>query len=217
MNLREMDQLYIASTYARFPLILVSGKGALLKDEQEKNILISAAALPLTPLGAADDEWAAAVTAQLYTLQHTSNLYYTEPNIRLAEMLCQRTAMKKVFFSNSGAEANECAIKAARQYAENTKGPGHHTIITLKESFHGRTLTTLAATGQEVYHKQFQPLTPGFIHTEANNAADLETKAAETACAAIMIEIIQGEGGVNLWRRISSSPSARPQPSMICW
>lgn len=197
MNLKDLDQQYTAATYARFPVTLVSGKGSILTDDQGKDYIDLGSGIAVNTFGASDDAWAAAIAEQLGKLQHTSNLFYTEPYIRLAEQLCLRSGMKKVFFSNSGAEANECAIKVAREYAETTKGPGHHTIVTLKDSFHGRTLTTLAATGQEVFHHQFQPLTPGFVHAEANNVADLEAKVAENNCAAIFVELIQGEGGVN--------------------
>lgn len=129
-------------------------------------------------------------------MQHTSNLYFTAPDAQLAQLLCEKTGMKKVFFSNSGAEANECAIKAARKYAAEHKGPEYHTIITLKNSFHGRTITTLAATGQDVFHHDFLPLTEGFAYAEANDLDDLKAQVAAHKCAAIMIEVVQGEGGV---------------------
>ena len=125
-----------------------------------------------------------------------SNLYYTEPCARLAQLLCEKTGMKKVFFCNSGAEANECAIKVARKYAMDKKGPEYSTIITLKNSFHGRTLTTLAATGQDSFHSLFQPLTPGFVHADANDLNGLIALASANKTAAIMIECVQGEGGV---------------------
>ena len=136
------------------------------------------------------------MTEQLCTVQHASNLYYTAPDAQLAQLLCEKTGMKKVFFSNSGAEANECAIKAARKYAADHKGPEYHTIITLKNSFHGRTITTLAATGQDVFHHDFLPLTEGFAYAEANNLDDLKAQVAAHKCAAIMMEVVQGEGGV---------------------
>ena len=136
------------------------------------------------------------MTEQLCTVQHTSNLYFTAPDAQLAQLLCEKTGMKKVFFSNSGAEANECAIKAARKYAAEHKGPEYHTIITLKNSFHGRTITTLAATGQDVFHHDFLPLTEGFAYAEANDLDDLKAQVAAHKCAAIMIEVVQGEGGV---------------------
>ena len=129
-------------------------------------------------------------------MQHTSNLYYTEPCAKLARLLCERTGMKKVFFSNSGAEANECAIKAARKYSAEKKGPDCYTIVTLVNSFHGRTLTTLAATGQEHFHQLFQPLTPGFVHVSANDIDQLKQCVAQYRVAGILMEVVQGEGGV---------------------
>ena len=190
------DQQYIASTYKRFPLEIVSGKGSLVYGADGKEYIDMGSGIAVTSFGIADDEWQAAVTAQLATLQHMSNLYYTDPCIRLAELLCQKTGMSKVFFSNSGAEANECAIKAARKYSAEKHGPDCYTVVTLKNSFHGRTLTTLAATGQEHYHELFRPLTPGFAHVAAGNMEELEALARMTKIAAVMIECIQGEGGV---------------------
>ena len=137
------------------------------------------------------------MTEQLGKVQHTSNLYYTEPCAYLAKLLCEKTGMKKVFFSNSGAEANECAIKVARKYSAEKKGPDCYTILTLVNSFHGRTLTTLAATGQAHFHELFQPLTPGFVHVEANNVEALKNAVEENNLAGIMLECVQGEGGVN--------------------
>ena len=196
MNIQSTDKQYIANTYARFPLTVVGGKGSVVWDDNENMYIDLATGIAVNTFGIADDTWAAAVTAQLNTLQHMSNLYYTEPCARLAEMLCQRTGMSKVFFSNSGAEANECAIKVARKYAADKKGPEYHTIITLKNSFHGRTITTLAATGQEVFHKDFLPLTEGFVHVSATCIEELECALAKYKCAAIMMEVVQGEGGV---------------------
>ncbi len=190
------DQQYIASTYKRFPLEIVSGKGSLVYGADGKEYIDMGSGIAVTSFGIADDEWQAAVTAQLATLQHMSNLYYTDPCIRLAELLCQKTGMSNVFFSNSGAEANECAIKAARKYSAEKHGPDCYTVVTLKNSFHGRTLTTLAATGQEHYHELFRPLTPGFAHVAAGNMEELEALARTTKIAAVMIECIQGEGGV---------------------
>ena len=190
------DQQYIASTYKRFPLEIVSGKGSLVYGADGKEYIDMGSGIAVTSFGIADDEWQAAVTAQLATLQHMSNLYYTDPCIRLAELLCQKTGMSNVFFSNSGAEANECAIKAARKYSAEKHGPDCYTVVTLKNSFHGRTLTTLAATGQEHYHELFRPLTPGFAHVAAGNMEELEALARTTTIAAVMIECIQGEGGV---------------------
>lgn len=197
MNVFERDKEYIANTYNRFPVCITHGKGSLLYGDDGKEYIDLGAGIAVNTFGTADEEWLAAVTKQLGLFAHTSNLYYSEPCTLAAEMLCKRTGMKKVFFSNSGAEANECAIKAARRYAQKNKGAEYYNIITLEKSFHGRTLTTLAATGQEAFHKDFRPLTPGFVYTPANDAAALEKTAAENKCAAIMIEIVQGEGGVN--------------------
>ena len=196
MNVFEKDKQYIASTYARFPICIKSGKGSVVYDDEDKEYIDLGTGIAVNSFGVADDEWIAAVTEQLCKLQHTSNLYYSEPCAALAEMLCERTGMKKVFFSNSGAEANECAIKAARKYGELNKGEGYTTIITLKDSFHGRTLTTLAATGQDVFHKDFLPLTEGFVYAAANSKEDVEKLAAENKCCAVMFEVVQGEGGV---------------------
>ncbi len=197
MNIKETDKQYIANTYARFPLSLVEGKGSLVWDDGGKQYIDMSGGIAVNTFGFSDESWVSAVTEQLTRLQHTSNLYFTEPCARLAEMLCKRTGMKKVFFSNSGAEANECAIKVARKYAAEKHGKDHYTIITLQNSFHGRTLTTLAATGQEVFHNDFTPLTEGFVHAEANNLSDVERLTKENKCAAVMIEVVQGEGGVN--------------------
>lgn len=196
MNTFEMDNTYIANTYGRFPIEIVSGKGAMVVDSNGKEYVDLGSGIAVNTFGIADDEWVNAVTAQLNTLQHMSNLYYTRPCAQLAKLLCEKTGMKKVFFGNSGAEANECAIKVARKYALQTKGSDYYTIITLKNSFHGRTLTTLAATGQAVFHSQFLPLTEGFVHAEANNIEDLKSKVNEYKVAAIMFETVQGEGGV---------------------
>ncbi len=196
MEIKALDQAFVASTYARFPLCLVAGKGSRVVDDEGKEYIDLGTGIAVNGFGVADEEWRAAVIDQLGKIQHTSNLYYSEPCARLAEALCLRTGMKKVFFSNSGAEANECAIKVARKYGENTKGAGHTTIITLKDSFHGRTLTTLAATGQDVFHKDFLPLTEGFVHAEANNLEDVKRLAKENPVCAVMFEVVQGEGGV---------------------
>ena len=196
MNIKEKDSLYIASTYARFPVTLTGGKGSLVYDDEGKEYIDLATGIAVNTFGIADDEWISAVTKQLTCLQHASNLYYTEPCANLAEILCNRTGLKKVFFSNSGAEANECAIKAARKYAADKKGKEYNTIITLKNSFHGRTITTLSATGQDVFHNDFLPLTEGFVYAEANNIADLKEKVKENKVCAIMFELVQGEGGV---------------------
>ena len=197
MDIFSTDKQYIANTYARFPINLVSGKGSVVKDENGKEYIDLATGIAVNTFGVADDEWISAVKKQLETLQHTSNLYYSAPCANLAKMLCEKTGMKKVFFSNSGAEANECAIKAARKYAQDKKGEKFSTIVTLKNSFHGRTITTLAATGQEVFHKDFTPLTEGFVYATANATEEIEAIIATYNCAAIMIEVVQGEGGVN--------------------
>ena len=195
-DLKTTDKTYVANTYARFPVEIVSGKGSVVYDETGKRYIDMGSGIGVTSFGIADEAWAQAVTAQLGKVQHMSNLYYTEPCAQLAQMLCERTGMKKVFFSNSGAEANECAIKAARKYAAYQKGAAYSTIITLQNSFHGRTLTTLAATGQAHYHELFQPLTPGFVHAEAGNLESVKALARHHKVAAVMIECIQGECGV---------------------
>lgn len=196
MSIRELDQKYVANTYRRFPVEIVSGKGSVLCDTDGREYIDMGSGIAVTSFGAADEEWQRAVIEQIGKVQHTSNLYYTEPCAKLAEALCTRTGMKKVFFSNSGAEANECMIKAARKWAAENKGTDCFTIATLTGSFHGRTITTLAATGQAHYHELFQPLTPGFISVDAGDIAALDKADAETPLAAVMIECIQGEGGV---------------------
>ena len=197
MSITEIDKQYVANTYARFPIELVSGKGALLKDSEGKEYIDLGSGIAVNAFGVADNEWLKAVTDQLSTLTHTSNLYFTEPCSTLAKMLCERTGMKKAFFGNSGAEANECAIKVARRYAFDKYGDeSHSTIITLKNSFHGRTIATLTATGQDGYHTHFGPFVEGFVYAEANNADDVRKLAEENNCVAIMMELVQGEGGV---------------------
>ena len=197
MMIKEIDKEYIANTYARFPLTLVEGKGSLVYDEDGKEYIDLGTGIAVNTFGIGDEEWIAAVTAQLGKIQHTSNLYFSEPCANLAKLLCERTGMKKVFFSNSGAEANECAIKAARKYGVDKKGEEYTTVITLKNSFHGRTITTLAATGQDTFHQDFKPLTGGFVYAEPNSMADIEKLCAENKCCAVMFEVVQGEGGVN--------------------
>ena len=195
-NVKAIDQAYVANTYARFPVEIVSGKGSEVFDETGKRYIDMGSGIGVTSFGIADDVWQKAVTDQLSKVQHMSNLYYTEPCAKLAKLLCEKTGMSKVFFGNSGAEANECAIKVARKYAAEKKGPEYSTIITLKNSFHGRTLTTLAATGQDHFHQLFQPLTPGFVHAAAGDIDELKALVAANPVAAIMIECVQGEGGV---------------------
>ena len=195
-RIQELDKKYIAGTYNRFPVEIVSGKGSIVFDDNGKRYIDMGSGIGVTGFGISDDLWIDAVTKQLNAVQHMSNLYYTAPCVKLAELLCEKTGMKKVFFCNSGAEANECAIKAARKYAAEKKGADCYTIVTLQNSFHGRTLTTLAATGQEHYHELFQPLTPGFAHINAGDISELKALADHTKIAAVMIECIQGEGGV---------------------
>lgn len=197
-ELTQLDQRYVANTYARFPVEILSGKGSVVYDGQGREYIDLGSGIGVTAFGIGDPVWNQAVIDQLSKVQHTSNLYYTEPCARLAALLCEKTGMKKVFFANSGAEANECAIKVARKYAAEKKGGEYHTIVTLENSFHGRTLTTLAATGQAHFHTLFQPLTPGFVHTPANDLEALKRTALESKAAAIMIECVQGEGGVHV-------------------
>lgn len=197
MNIKELDKEYVAGTYSRFPLTIVKGNGSTAWDDEGKKYIDLSTGIAVNSFGIADGEWMAAVTKQLGSLQHMSNLYYTEPCAELAQMLCQRTGMDKVFFSNSGAEANECAVKAARKYAAEHRGAEYYNIITLKNSFHGRTVTTLAATGQDVFHHDFLPLTEGFLYAEANSIDDIKTLTESNKCAGVMIEVVQGEGGVN--------------------
>lgn len=196
MNIFETDKKFVASSYGRFPVEIVSGKGAVLKDCNGKEYIDMTSGIGVNAFGAADDEWVAAVTAQLGSIQHISNLYYTSPCARLAESICEKTGMKKVFFGNSGAEANECAIKVARKWAYDKYGEGRSTIITLKNSFHGRTVTALAATGQDSFHTSFMPFTEGFVYASATDSSDVERLASENGCCAVMLESVQGEGGV---------------------
>ena len=196
MNIFETDKAYVAGTYNRFPVEIVSGKGSLVRDVNGKEYIDLGSGIAVTSFGVADDVWIAAVEKQIRRVQHMSNLYYTEPCALLAKALCEKTGMSKVFFGNSGAEANECAIKVARKWAAENKDPACSTVVTLKNSFHGRTLTTLSATGQEHYHELFQPLTPGFAHFEAGNMEELKALCADGTVAAVLIECVQGEGGV---------------------
>lgn len=196
-DIKKLDSEYIAHTYGRFPVTLVKGKGSLAYDETGKEYIDLGGGIAVNVFGYCDDVWKDAVISQLNTIQHTSNLYYTGPDVKLAEKLCNKTGLKKVFFSNSGAEANECAIKAIRKYASEKKGFDTYQIITLKHSFHGRTLTTLAATGQDQFHQLFTPLTPGFLYAEPDDLSSVETLVKENKVAGILMECVQGEGGVN--------------------
>ncbi|MBQ7789052.1 MAG: acetylornithine/succinylornithine family transaminase [Clostridia bacterium] len=195
-SFKNTDKEYIANTYGRFDIEISHGKGSYVYDINGKEYIDLASGIAVNTFGMADDEWIEAVTNQLKKCQHTSNLYYSEPCATLAKMLCERTGAKKVFFGNSGAEANECAIKVARLWASENKGEEYYNIITLKNSFHGRTITTLAATGQDVFHKYFTPLTEGFLYAEANNLDSVEELLKQNKCSAIMAELVQGEGGV---------------------
>ena len=196
MNSIQMDKEYVANTYARFPLLIKKGKGSLVYDDKNQAYIDLGTGIAVNAFGVADKKWQKAVKKQLGKVQHTSNLYFSEPCAMLAKELCLRTGMKKVFFSNSGAEANECAIKAARKYGELKKGSEYFTIVTLKNSFHGRTITTLSATGQDVFHQHFTPMTDGFVFATANDINELQTLVKKHKCCAVMIELVQGEGGV---------------------
>lgn len=196
MNIKELDAAYVANTYRRFPVEIVSGQGAVLKDDTGKEYIDMGTGIAVNTFGMCDPQWIAAVEAQLHKFQHTSNLYYSEPCVKLAQLLCEKTGLKKVFFGNSGAEANECAIKVARKYAAEKKGADYNVILTLENSFHGRTLTTLAATGQDHFHELFQPLTPGFVHAKANDLTSVEQLVKDYKIAGILFEAVQGEGGV---------------------
>ena len=196
IDIISIDKQYVANTYNRFPIELVSGKGSKVYDKNGKEYIDMGSGIGVTAFGIADEQWANAVSEQAAKLQHMSNLYYTQPCALLAKALCEKTGLKKVFFSNSGAEANECAIKVARKWAAENKGEDCYTIVTLQNSFHGRTLTTLAATGQDHFHKLFKPLTAGFIHTPANDIEALKNTVNDNNVAAVMFECVQGEGGV---------------------
>ncbi|MDR2525752.1 MAG: acetylornithine transaminase [Oscillospiraceae bacterium] len=199
MSIQELTDTYIAATYARTPIVFTQGEGGLVWDEAGKEYIDLGSGIAVNGLGLANAGWAEAVAAQLRRIAHGSNLYYTEPQARLAEALCKRTGMRRVFFANSGAEANECMIKTARKYAADKWGENARpVIVTLVNSFHGRTIATLAATGQEAFHRDFGPFPAGFVHTVANDIADLRRVLAENTnrCCALMLEPVQGEGGV---------------------
>ena len=195
MSLMEEDRQYIANTYGRFPLAAVSGKNATCLDENGKTYIDFSSGIGVNSLGFCDEGWAAAVAKQAAALQHISNLYYTAPMVKVAKALCERTFADNVFFCNSGAEANEGMIKTARKYSFDKYGRGRHKIVALENSFHGRTVTTLAATGQEVFHRYFDPFTGGFSFVKAGDIAALEHAADGETCG-ILLELIQGEGGV---------------------
>jgi len=198
MTTQQIADKYLAATYARFPVTFTRGEGSLLWDDAGKAYIDLGSGIAVNTLGLADAAWADAVSAQLRTLAHTSNLYYTGPQAALAEVLCQRTGMSKVFLSNSGAEANECMIKAARKWSNDQYGEGKRpVIVTLEGGFHGRTYATLAATGQTSLHEGFAPMPVGFRYAKPGDIEDMIAKLDDTCCA-VMIELVQGEGGVNV-------------------
>ena len=193
-DLQEKDSAYIANTYSRFAAEIYSGQGATLCTEDGRRFIDFGSGIAVNSFGVNDSEWKQAVIAQLNLVQHASNLYYTRPQAELAALLCERTGAKKVFFSNSGAEANECAIKAARKYSYDRYGEGRFHIVTLKNSFHGRTMATLSATGQDVMHRFFMPFLEGFSYAEPT-AASVRAHCSDKTCA-VLLELVQGEGGV---------------------
>ncbi len=197
MNTKEKDLKYIMHTYGRYDVALKSGKGATAYDEDGKKYIDVSSGIGVNSLGYCDDGWVKAVSEQAGTIQHMSNYFYSSQASDLAEKLCTLTGMAKVCFGNSGAEANECAIKIARKYSFDKYGEGRNQIITLKNSFHGRTVTTLSATGQDVFHNYFFPFTEGFAYAEANDIDSLKNTVSGKTCA-VMLEVIQGEGGVNI-------------------
>lgn len=198
MSIKSTDQQYIAHTYKRFDLAIVKGEGARCYDDSGREYIDMTSGIGVNSFGYCDAEWTQAVCEQAHLLQHTSNLYYTAPCAQLAEILCTRTGMDKVFFGNSGAEANECAVKVARKYAAARKGAEYYHIITLNKSFHGRTLTTLAATGQDAFHHLFTPLTEGFLYADAEDIEGMERLMTGHKVAGVLLEVVQGEGGVNV-------------------
>lgn len=197
MSIKELDKQNIVATYKRADLVIKSGKGATLCGEDGKEYIDFGSGIAVNAIGVADDEWVEAVSAQAGRLAHASNLYYTEPCARLAEVLVSRTGMKKVFFSNSGAEANEFAIKCARKYSFDKYGTGRHEIVTLSGGFHGRTMATITATAQDVFHTYFDPFLEGFKYAKANDLEDTLANIGDKTCA-VMMELVQGEGGVNV-------------------
>lgn len=200
MTTIEKDQQYIMHTYGRYEVALKSGKGVTAFDENGKRYLDVSSGIGVNSLGYCDDGWVQAVCAQAGTIQHMSNYFYSPQASDLAEQLCRLTGLAKVCFGNSGAEANECAIKIARKYSFDKYGEGRNNIVTLRNSFHGRTVTTLAATGQDVFHNYFFPFTGGFKYAEPNNFTELIQLADDKTCA-VMLEVVQGEGGVNILDR----------------
>ena len=194
-EIKALDEQYVMHSYGRFPVALDRGKGATLWDVNGKEYIDFTAGIGVSSLGHGDEGWLKAVTGQAAKLAHISNLFYTEPYAKVAQALCSRTGMANVMFGNSGAEANEAMIKLARKWSFDKYGKGRGTIITLHNSFHGRTITTLAATGQDKFHDYFFPFTEGFRYADANDMDSVEAVAGHDVCA-IMVELIQGEGGV---------------------
>ncbi len=194
-QLKTMDREVVMQTYGRYDVCIERGEGARFYDFAGREYIDFSSGIGVNSLGTANEGWLRAVTEQAGKLAHTSNLFYTEPGVQLAKVLTERTGMQNVFFSNSGAESNEGMIKLARKYSFDRYGAGRSTIVTLKNSFHGRTVTTLKATGQEVFHQYFFPFTEGFAYAEANNFASVEAAVDGSVCA-VMMELIQGEGGV---------------------
>lgn len=195
-EIKERDKQYVLGTYARNDLCIAKGSGATCWSPEGGKYIDFSSGIGVNVFGFCDEGWVGAVTLQLQTLQHTSNLFYTGPCGELAELLVRRTGFDKAFFCNSGAEANEGAIKAARKYSYLKYGKGRHEIITLINSFHGRTMTTITATGQEHYHKYFDPFPEGFLYAAINDPKDIKGKITDKTCA-VMAEFVQGEGGVN--------------------
>lgn len=196
MNISELDARYVAHTYRRFPMEFSHGNGSLVYDTAGKEYIDLGSGIAVNIFGLCDKAWTQAVTQQLQSFAHCSNLYCAAPVAELAALLCQRTGMSRVFFANSGAEANECGIKVARKWAAQVKGADYYNIITLRQSFHGRTLATLAATGQDVFHRDYQPLPGGFLYAKVGDREGLQQLVQENKCAAILFECVQGEGGV---------------------
>ena len=194
-EIKDLTHQYIMNTYGRFPVVLDHGQGATVFSPEGREYIDFTSGIGVNALGYGNTAWLEAIARQAKKLGHVSNLFYTEPPARLAETLCRRTGMSAVFFANGGGEANEGVIKLARKYSFDKYGPGRSTIITLKNSFHGRTITTLKATGQEVFHNYFFPFTEGFRYAAANDLASLEAVSGDDVCA-VMVELIQGEGGV---------------------
>lgn len=195
-DIKTIDSLYHACTYGRAPVVFERGRGARLWDDKGRDYIDFGSGIGVMSLGYATPEWVKAVSEQAAVLPHTSNLFYNEKTAMLAGRLALRTHFERVFLSNSGAEANECLIKTARKWASDTKGEGEHPFVTLVNSFHGRTLTTVTATGQDTFHKFFGPFTPGFRYVPAGDLAALERQLDAEDCSAVLVEIVQGEGGV---------------------